>query len=190
MKKLLAVVVGLLILGGVAQAAGAKPPTGTGDRNLDATLRTMDTESKADPDGFLKQLSAEYGTPEQELHQVRESHALGGADLFMATAVAKASGKPVSAVAERYKKSEGQGWGVTAQEMGIKPGSKQFQELKKGADGHLKQLKARNRHRHREGKQTQEQEKVQKSKGPGEDMGKGQEQGQSKGKSQGKGKGR
>ena len=145
MKKWLVAVVSLFILGGVAQAADPERWVGTGDKQLDATLKAMNQEAKGDPDNFLRQLSAKYGTPEQELRQVRESHAFGCADLFMATAVAKASGKPVSEVAERYKKSEGKGWGLAAQEMGVKPGSKAFQAMKKSAKGNREQLKASNR---------------------------------------------
>jgi len=37
-------------------------------------------------------------------------------------------------VLKQYKTSKGKGWGVVAQSLGIKPGSAEFQALKKGQD--------------------------------------------------------
>ena len=51
-------------------------------------------------------------------------------DVFMMAHISILSGKPVSAVHEEYKRSKGQRWGVIAKEMGIKPGSGAFHNLK------------------------------------------------------------
>jgi len=51
-------------------------------------------------------------------------------DVFMMAHIAILSGKPLSAVHDEYKRSKGQGWGVIAKEMGIKPGSTVFHNLK------------------------------------------------------------
>jgi hypothetical protein len=48
------------------------------------------------------------------------------ADVYMAPAVAKISGKPVVEVVQNYKSNNGKGWGVIAKNLGIKPGLKEF----------------------------------------------------------------
>ena len=37
-------------------------------------------------------------------------------------------------VIERYRSGKGKGWGALAQSLGIKPGSKEFHDLKRGSD--------------------------------------------------------
>lgn len=142
MKKSLATSVGLLVLVGLAHGMGSKPWSSTGDRQLDATLEKINIEAKADPDGFIKQLSLRHNIPEQEIRQAQETYDLRAGDLLMATALAKASQRPVLSVAEEYKKNQGKGWGVMAKELGIKPGSREFHELKNGAQGSLNHVKS------------------------------------------------
>jgi hypothetical protein len=74
----------------------------------------------------------------------------------MACAMAHLTQRPVLAVAEEYKKNEGKGWGVMAAEMGIKPGSLQFHELKKGARGSLDHMKADSKARVKHEKQMKQ----------------------------------
>ena len=74
---------------------------------------------------------------EREIRQAKEEYGLGAADLFMATSLAKATHRPVLSVAEEYRRGQGKGWGVLAMDMGIKPGSRAFQALKKNARGSL-----------------------------------------------------
>lgn len=41
-------------------------------------------------------------------------------------------GKPVETVYVTYQKNQKKGWGAIAKELGIKPGSKEFHQLKNG----------------------------------------------------------
>lgn len=172
MKSWLAVFTGLFVLAAAAQAADPPRWLGTGDRKLDTTLEQIDARAKADPDGFFQQVSARYGVPEQDIRQAKETHGLGAADVFLATALARATNRPVLGVAEQYKKNQGRGWGVVAKEMGVKPGSPAFHELKQGARGSLDHLKARQRERQRHEAQVrrehgQQEKLVKQGKGPG-----------------------
>jgi hypothetical protein len=77
----------------------------------------------------------------------------------MATALAGASRRPVLSIAEGYKKNRGKGWGVMAKSLGIKPGSREFHELKAGAQGsldHMHALAKSNQAHERELKQERE----------------------------------
>jgi hypothetical protein len=171
MKKLLAALAGLVVLVGLAHGAGSEPSDNTGDRKLDSTLEKINLAAKADPDGFIKQLSSRYNIPEQEIRQTKETYRLGAADMFMATALAKATHRPVLSVAEEYNKNQGRGWGVMAKEMGIKPGSSEFHELKRGARGSLDHMEsaAKSKQKHeREMKKEHEQRMKKDSQGKGQ----------------------
>ena len=111
MRTFLASAMGLLLLVAVAHAADPATGASSGDRTLDAFLQKMNIAAKANPDGFLQDLSARHGIPETDIRQVQETQGLTGGDLFMAAALAKATNRPVLAVAEDYKKNEGKGGG-------------------------------------------------------------------------------
>jgi hypothetical protein len=173
MKKLLAASLSLVFLAGVAYGLGSKPPGNTGDRQLNSTLEQINIAAKDDPDGFIKQLSSRHNIPEQQLRQAREGYHLGAADLFMAAALAKATHRPVLSVAEKYKQNEGRGWGVIAQDMGIKPGSREFHELKRDARGSLDHMKAvaKSKQKHEQETKREREQKMKKGaqgKGHGE----------------------
>ena len=55
------------------------------------------------------------------------------ADVYMVVEIAGIQKITVEKVVESYKKNKGKGWGVIAKELGIKPGSKEFKELKERA---------------------------------------------------------
>lgn len=143
MKRLLGVCVALaFLLVGTAHGMGSKPSNSTGDKDLDSTLEKIGLAAREDPDGFVRQLSLRHDIPEQDIRQAMERFDLEGRDIFMATALAGATHRPVLAVAERYRKGPGKGWGELAKDLGIKPGSREFHNLKDGADGFLDHMRA------------------------------------------------
>lgn len=157
MKKLLAASVGPDFAVGLAY--GMDPSFGTGDRRLDSTLEQLNIAAGADPDGFLTRISSMHNFPQQDVRRARDTFGLGGADLFMATALARETHRPVYAVAEEFNQSQGKGWGVIAQDMGIKPGSSEFHQLKRDAKGSLNYMKSnaksKQKHEQRMKKETQ-----------------------------------
>jgi hypothetical protein len=168
MKKLLAASTGLFVLVSLAYGMGSKPSGSTGDKKLDSTLEMIDIEAKTDPDGFIEHLSSRHSIPKQEIHQAKETYSLGAADIYMATVLAKLTNRPVLFVAEEYNKNQGKGWGVIAKDLGIKPGSREFHQLKGGAQGSLNHMRsmAKSKQQHeREMKQGQEQRMKKDSKG-------------------------
>jgi hypothetical protein len=173
MRRVLMAAMGLLLVAGVAYGGGSRPGGGTGDRQLDATLGSLGNEAKADPGGLVEQLSSRYGVPEREIRQARDTYGLGAGDLFMATALARASGRPVLSVAGEYRKNQGRGWGVMAKSLGIKPGSREFHELKAGAQGSLDHMHALARsNRGHEQELKQERERKTKKDAQGRSRGK------------------
>ena len=177
MRKLFAasacvVLWGFLVLG----TTFAQRPD-TGDRKLDSLLGKINKEAKADPEGFLKQLSQKHDIPEEEVRKAKEHHGLEAGDIYMATALARRTRRPVWDIAAEYKQNQGRGWGVMAQGMGIKPGSPEFKELKEDAGRSVDQMKAMARSRKQ---QEQALEKQRGQKNQGESQGKGQGKGKKK----------
>jgi len=178
MKKILTTATFLVFLGLHFQSVAFALQTGTGDWNLDYQLGKINELAKADPDGFIKQLSQNYIIPQQEIRQAKGKYGLSYGDTYMATALARKNNRRVGDVAAEYEQNQGKGWGVMAMNMGIKPGSPEFKQLKAGARGSVDHMKTMAKDRKRQQKQEMEKER---EHGP-----KNQDEGQ--GKDQGKGK--
>jgi hypothetical protein len=159
MKQILTVATFLLFLGLHFQSVAFALQTSTGDWNLDSLLGKINERAKSDPDGFTKQLSQKYGIPEEEIRQAKERGGLSDGDTYMATALARKTNRRVGDVAAEYKQNQGKGWGVMAMNMGIKPGSPEFKELKAGARGSLDHMKAMAK-----GKKNQQKQEVGKER--------------------------
>ncbi len=164
MNRVLAAAVGLVVLAGLAYGADPQPWGRTGDRTLDSVLEQLNTQASVDPDGFIRQLSARHSVPERDIRQAQETYGFGAADIFMATALAQATHRPVVSVAEEYQKNQGKGWGVIAKDMGIKPGSREFKQLKSGARGSLDRLRADSRNKQKHDRELKRQHESQTKK--------------------------
>jgi len=177
MKKILTTATFLVFLGLHFQSVVFALQTGTGDWNLDYQLGKINELAKADPDGFIKQLSKNYGIPQERIRQAKEKHGLSYGDTYMATALAGKNSRRVGDVAAQYKQNQGKGWGVMAMNMGIKPGSPEFKELKAGARGSVDHMKTMAKDKKRQQKQEMEKER---EHGPNKNEGQGKNQGKGK----------
>jgi hypothetical protein len=176
MKRLLTMVAGLVVVVLLVIGASVVKPSKTGDRDLDAQLVKIDEKAKADPDVFFRQLSQQHNIPEAEIRQEKERRGLGYGDTYMAAALSRLSKRPIGAVAEEYKPKEGKGWGVMAMNMGIKPGSPEFHQMKDNAGGSVKHMdtvaKEKKNQKKLEKERAQEQERKIKENGQGKGQGK------------------
>jgi hypothetical protein len=180
MKKLLIAATFLVFLGLHFQSVAFALQTGTGDWNLDYQLGKINELAKADPDGFFKQLSQNYGIPQKQIRQAKGQHGLSYGDTYMATALARKNNRRVGDVAAEYEQNQGKGWGVMAMNMGIKPGSPEFKELKAGARGYVDHMKTMAKDKKDQQKQKMEKEREHGSKNKDEGQGKNQGQGTKK----------
>jgi hypothetical protein len=180
MKKFLTAATCLVFLGFLAQGVAFAQQTSTGDRKLDSLLGKINERAKADPEGFIKQLSEKHGIPEEEIRQAKEKHGLSDGDTYMATALARRANRRVGDVAAEYKQNQGKGWGVMAMNMGIKPGSPEFKELKANARGSVNHMKTMAKAKKRQQKQEMEKEREHGRKIKDEAQGKGQGKGKNK----------
>jgi len=177
MKKFLTAAVCLVFLALLVHGAAFAQQAKTGDRKLDSLLGKINEKAKADPEGFIRQLSLKHNVPEEEILQAKERHGLSYGDTYMATALSRISKRRVGVVAEEYKQNQGKGWGVMAMNMGIKPGSLEFKQMKANARGsvdHMKTLaKAKKRQNALEMKKARENDRKIKDEAQGKSQGKG-----------------
>ncbi len=96
-------------------------------------LKDLNIKAQADPSGFKASLAARFKIGDAQITAV-----LGNvekpADAYVVLRLGEMSGQPTDRVTDRYRSAKGQGWGILAKSLGIKPGSPEFHALKRGHD--------------------------------------------------------
>lgn len=105
----------------------------TGDKNFDAVLVNVNTESKTNYAGFISGINQTYNIPEATIRGWLFNMNLVPADVYLIAGIAKILNIPVDVVFNKYQANKAQGWGYIAKQLGIKPGSKEFHLLKSGS---------------------------------------------------------
>jgi hypothetical protein len=125
----------LVLAFALALAAGAQTLSfGLGDSGLETSLNSIGASAKVDLPGFSAELSLQWGLPQAQV-EVTLAQGFQPAEVYLAAALASLSGKPMAVVVDSYKRNKSKGWGFVAKELGIKPGSKAFKDLKDKSAG-------------------------------------------------------
>lgn len=126
---------GLALAAGAAQASlvdnfafGFSPRTG--DAWVDTQLGDMNVYARGNTDGFIDDVVVSFGAPRYLVREYVVDRHWAPGDVYYACALAYQLHRPCDVVLRDYEKNHGQGWGVIAQRMGIKPGSAAFHALK------------------------------------------------------------
>ena len=101
----------------------------TGSKELDADLNSINVSAKADLTVFKTDLSVEFNVSTKEVNNLFSLKMEPG-EVYLTLEISKISKKSSIDVATCYKSNKSKGWGYIAKEMGIKPGSAEFHELK------------------------------------------------------------
>ena len=120
MKKLIFVLFMCLACAGQAMAD-----------DLDIFLVDLDNHAREDRVGYVDSVGHHFGIPAREVEDVLRRTSRPS-DAFMIFELGRMLGLDRDRVMRTYEGGKGKGWGVMAQEMGIKPGSKEFHALKRG----------------------------------------------------------
>ncbi len=128
----LAVCLALSAVGGAVQAQTLGYNVRTGDVWVDNRLGEINDYGTRYRDPFINELSTNYGAPRPYVTELLTVRRWAPADVYYACAIAHALHRPCAEIVSEYDRNPGQGWGVMAKRMGIKPGSKAFHELKRG----------------------------------------------------------
>jgi hypothetical protein len=135
-NAVLAAALGLAFAGATSAQVITYNPR-TGDIGIDSQLGYMndyygrnDYYSRTDRDYFVDDIVNNFGAPRYLVNDLLNSGNWSAGDVYYACALAYEAHRPCGDVARMYEQDRGQGWGVIAQRMGIKPGSAQFHALK------------------------------------------------------------
>lgn len=100
----------------------------TGDSGMDAELNIINKDANSDLKTFKAELSAKNGLTISVIDSYLKI--MQPAEVWLATKIAEIIKKPVDTVVSSYKVNKDKGWGEIAKDLGIKPGSAEFHELK------------------------------------------------------------
>lgn len=124
--------------------------------DLDDFIVNMNLQVKNDEVSFKSDLSMTFGVQQSKVETVVKN-VEKPADAYMIFRLSQITNKPAEEVLAVYKKNKKNGWGNIAMELGIKPGSKEFHELKE------------NKLAKHDRKKDKKHEKKEKSKGKDKD---------------------
>jgi len=102
----------------------------TGDIWIDTHLTEINRYGRVDNDYFINDVVSSFGAPRYFVRDLLTTRRWEPADVYYACALAHQLNRPCMDVVRDYGDDRGQGWGVIAQRMGIKPGSAEFHALK------------------------------------------------------------
>ncbi len=101
----------------------------TGSVEFDADLNIINTNANADISAFKSDMSISFGVSIGTVESMLSMNMVPG-EVYLALEIGSVTRKPVEDVLVVYRTHKGKGWGVIAQELGIKPGSDEFHALK------------------------------------------------------------
>jgi hypothetical protein len=101
--------------------------------SLDASLDSLNIAASANIAGFKADMALSYDISEGEIESLMINADLEPADLFMTLELADLAGKTPDETAAIVQENKDKGWGVVAKQLGIKPGSKEFKNIKNKA---------------------------------------------------------
>ncbi len=106
-------------------------PAGSVLADINIFLGDLNSQAYANRNDYSYKLSNQFGVPIYQVDAIlKRVHS--PSDAFMCLQLGRMLNIPHERVLETYQANRGQGWGVTAQKLGIKPGSPEFHALKRG----------------------------------------------------------
>ncbi len=99
--------------------------------DLNSFLMSVNNQALNDVRNFNDRLSRQFGIPVPDVEVIVRT-VPNPADAFMVLQIGQMAHMEPHLVLRQYQRSQGQGWGRLAQDLGIKPGSPEFHALKRG----------------------------------------------------------
>ena len=96
-------------------------------------MKDLNAEAEQNLAQFGKALGDRFGIAKEKVMDIM-SRTETAADAYMSLKLGEMSGKSADEVIKKVQNGKQKGWGALAKSLGIKPGSKEFHELKSGHD--------------------------------------------------------
>lgn len=158
----------------------------TGDTKTDQILKDIDVKAQKDINVFTEEVATKFEIPKTKVEEMVKTMPAG--DVYMVAQTAEITKKPIDDVTKTYQANKDKGWGATAKELGIKPGSPEFHAMKDKIKAHGKEKTKKDKKEKKDKKAKKE--KDEKEKGSKEDEGKTKAGTEKDEKAGGKGKGK
>lgn len=123
----------------------------TGDAWMDVQLKDMNVYTRGNTEGFIDDVVISFGAPRPVIREYVIERRWAPGDVYYACALAHQMRVPCINTLRDYDKNNGQGWGVIAKRMGIKPGSAEFQNLKGRVSNSNGKFKAKGKYKANQG---------------------------------------
>ncbi len=98
---------------------------------LDSFLGEINVTASVDLGAFKADLRLSFGKSDSEISGLFEIMS-APSDVYMCLRIGELAEQPLDRVVAEHTAHKGQGWGVIAKNLGIKPGSAEFHALKAG----------------------------------------------------------
>ena len=98
---------------------------------LEDFIHEVDVRASGDLGAFKADLRVTFNVSEGKIDGMFELMSKAS-DVYLCLRIGELADQPIDRVVDEYKKHRGQGWGVIAKNLGIKPGSDEFHALKSG----------------------------------------------------------
>lgn len=100
----------------------------TGDKDINTHLSEVNSYAVSNMDLFRKDMSEKFGATKEDLDRYLVKERKQPADVYYGYNLSRTTGKSFPTIMKMY--TDKNGWGSIAKDLGIKPGSEQFHELK------------------------------------------------------------
>jgi hypothetical protein len=116
-----------------------------GSAELDITLDQINLQAKADLGAYTAELSLSFNLQAKTITTMLNEVKMEPVEVYLTAELASLSKKPIDEVIKVYQANRGKGWGQIARQLGIKPGSEQFKQLKNRSTERLGKMKAKSK---------------------------------------------
>ncbi len=115
----------------------------TGDADWDTVLLQLNIAAGSDSREFARHMDRRYGAGEGTSERLMQKHGFTAADACIALKLSFITHRPLDDIVRFYEADRGKGWGAVAKSLGIKPGSREFHELKNDSRSFLDETKGK-----------------------------------------------
>jgi hypothetical protein len=105
----------------------------TGNVQFDSDLNIINTQARNDVSSFRRDMKLSYNVSEKKLDHMSVNLHMSFGEIYLSLEISRIAKVSLDEVLNVYKKHKSKGWGVIAKQLGIKPGSAQFHQLKNNA---------------------------------------------------------